>query len=110
MIAEGEKKRCEPEESLESCAKPTAGGLERKTEYTFFCVRLEKIHQSGCFEDQSSKVTHEERIADNPIWRICIGLDIGACVDIENGAETTAVADLTSVQVSRVDWPRGSPE
>jgi hypothetical protein len=35
------EKHYEPEEppaALESCAKPTAGGSERKTVYTFFYV------------------------------------------------------------------------
>jgi hypothetical protein len=51
MITEPEKKRCEPEEPLESCAKPTAGGLERKTVYTFFYV-WKKTDQSGALKER----------------------------------------------------------
>lgn len=32
---------CAPPAASDSCAKPTDGGLELKTEYTFFCVQEE---------------------------------------------------------------------
>jgi hypothetical protein len=113
MIIEWWEKRCEPEEPparLESSAKPTAGGLERKTAYTFFYVRLEKETSQGAGEAKLAKDTHEESVADNPLWGSWRGLDVGACCDIENGAETTAIADGTKVQVVGADRPRGSPE
>jgi hypothetical protein len=58
MIALREKKRCKPEEPFASCAKPTAGGLERKTEYTFFCVRLEKNRpvRIGCLKPEQQRI------------------------------------------------------
>jgi hypothetical protein len=109
MITEWWEKHCEPEEpaTAESCAKPTAGGLERKTEYTFFYVRLD---QSGRMRGQLAKDTHEERVADNPLGGACRGLDGGASGDIENGAETLAAANGTNIQVIDADRPRGSPE
>ena len=101
------RKRYEPDPpaAADSCAKPTAGGLARKTLYTFFYVNL-----SGkpCLEYERGEEAHKESVADEPFWLARLRLLV--CGKIKYPAEALAVIQGGNVEVGDVNRPRRSPK
>ena len=56
-------------------------------------------------EHKCDTTTYQERIADNPGWVAATRADAGAETEIEDAAETHAIADSTEVHVVWTDRP-----
>lgn len=86
----------------ESDAKPTEAGLYLNTEYTFFCAHSPASVKKGT--KFKRKVAYEERITDDPIRSIAIG------VDLKERADALVGTDLGELEISWAYGPARSAE
>lgn len=85
----------EPPAASESCANPTAGGLDAlKTEYTFFYMRPGQ-HLTRAVGANA----YQKRSADDPARRTAVLWDIAARGKVENSAKALAASRPVRPQV-----------